>query len=271
MKKRTYFLSFIAATLLACAGCESTPEMEFDACECVRILNNKEVDHPFHDSCAAKVNVDKEFMEVFVKCQYAAITGTDTADVVIPENKPPELIMPSDGVYELDLEGSELRFLGKNSILGKKHGGTIQFLSGSVTITDTLLSAAEFVIDMTSVAGTGFDDEEESNNFAGHLMSADFFDSEKYPTATVVWTGDADNVFKLKGEADLTMKGVTKRIPLNVSLAPSDENNINIGGSLIINRTDFGVNYNSGSVFTDLGDHVIDDEVPVVFSLEISK
>jgi polyisoprenoid-binding protein YceI len=271
MNKRTYFLGLIAATLFACAGCESTPEVKLDACECVPIVNNKLEDNPMYDSCLVHIDTDAEFKKIFLKCQYAEITGQDTSNVVIPENKAPEVILPNDGTYALDLAESSIRFLGKNSLVGKKHNGTIGFASGSLTVQDTLVSAAEFVLDMSSLASAGFDDEEEGNNFAGHLKSADFFDVENHPTATVKLVSVNDKVYKVKGEADVTIKGITKRLPIHFSVAPSNENRINIGGSLLLNRTDFGVNYGSGSLFDNLGDNVIDDEVPVVFDLEISK
>ena len=71
--------------------------------------------------------------------------------------------------------------------------------------------SVDIAIDMKSV-NTGFDD------FNGHIQGEDFLDTAKFPTATfkstrVVFEGEAPKLI----EGQLTIKGVTKPVTLNVT------------------------------------------------------
>ena len=266
--KRVLVLFTSVILLIACT--EEPPPVA-DPCKCVDIINNHDTLNLTFDSCLHKMQFDPKFSLAFKKCQYAQITGGDTANIVIPEKKNVELKLPADGRYELDLEKSQIRFIGKNSILGSKHTGLFKLSEGFVITQDTVLAEAEFVIDMTSLSGTKFDDDENRQNFEMHLKSADFFDVEKHPTATLKLISANDRIYKIKTKAELTIKGKAQEMDLNVLVGASGERDLKMSGSLIMNRTDFGINYGSGSVFDNLGDNVIDDEVPVVFDLHLKR
>lgn len=96
-------------------------------------------------------------------------------------------------------------------------------------------------------------------NFDNHLKSADFFNVEKFTTATfvskkVVITGK--NTAKITG--DLTLVGVTKPITLNAKLNKIDVSPITqkrtagFTATAVIKRSDFGIDYAVPSV----GDNV---------------
>ena len=82
----------------------------------------------------------------------------------------------------------------------------------------------------------------------GHLQKPDMFDTEKYPTLTFKSTAIAktgDKAYKLTG--DLTMKGVTKSVTLDLTLLGTGENPrskkpmVGWKATGAIKRTDFGV------------------------------
>lgn len=96
-------------------------------------------------------------------------------------------------------------------------------------------------------------------NFDNHLKSADFFNVEKYTTATFVSkkvkiTGK--NTAKITG--DLTLAGVTKSITLNTKLnkkaiSPiTQKKTAGFTATAVIKRSDFGIDYAVPSV----GDNV---------------
>ncbi len=87
-------------------------------------------------------------------------------------------------------------------------------------------------------------------NFDNHLKGEDFFNIEKFPTATfvskkVVITGK--NTAKVSG--NLTLVGVTKPVTLDVKLNKIDINPIvqkrtaGFSATTVIKRSDFGINY----------------------------
>ena len=105
-----------------------------------------------------------------------------------------------------------------------------------------------------------------------HLRSADFFDVEKHPGITFSSTkvervkGAKD---KLKVTGDLTMRGVTKPVVLDVEF-PSTvvANKRGATATTRINRHDFGVSWNKS---LDAGGVVVGDEVAITLEIEFNK
>lgn len=83
--------------------------------------------------------------------------------------------------------------------------------------------------------------------FDEHLLSADFFDAAKFPSATFKSTKvEAAGQGKLKVTGDLTIKDITKPVVLDVTLNKADK--LEDGRGIIgfdatgtVKRTDFGV------------------------------
>ena len=106
-----------------------------------------------------------------------------------------------------------------------------------------------------------------------HLKSADFFDVAKFPTMTFKSKKvepAAGGGYKVTG--DLTMKGVTKEVVLDVEpLRPviKDQRGASRTGTTAttkINRQDFGVNWSRA---LDGGGVVVSDEVSVTIDVEL--
>jgi len=84
----------------------------------------------------------------------------------------------------------------------------------------------------------------------GHLLSADFFDAETYPTITFSSTSVepvSDDEWKVTG--DLTVRDVTKPVVLAVEFAgvsqdPWDNTRAGFSATTEIDREDFGLTWN---------------------------
>lgn len=88
-----------------------------------------------------------------------------------------------------------------------------------------------------------------SAGFTKHLLSGDFFDAAKHPTATFTSTSvqvDGDGA-KITG--DLTIKGITKPVTLDAKLYGAGTNpmtkkqTVGFSATTTIKRSDFGVGY----------------------------
>ncbi len=117
----------------------------------------------------------------------------------------------------------------------------------------------DITIDMTSV-------ETGAESFNGHIQGEDFFDTENYPEATFKSTEvvfDNDEPTAIEGE--LTIKGITKNVTLDIERFNNEEHPmlgkdaIGADASVTVKRSDFNA---------DKYVPAISDEVRIDISLE---
>ncbi len=143
------------------------------------------------------------------------------------------------------------------------HTGIVDLKSGALVFDGDKLTGGEFVVDMTSLIATDLEGEYKGK-LEGHLKSDDFFGVEKHPTSSLVFTkvsATGKNSYEVTG--DLTIKGITKAVTLDVSIYGSKAT-----ATLKVDRAEYDVRYGSGSFFDDLGDKTIYDEFDLVVDLE---
>jgi polyisoprenoid-binding protein YceI len=147
--------------------------------------------------------------------------------------------------YVADNQQSKLNWTGHSEIGSYAPNGTVQLRQGLFQVRNGQIGQARVDIDMRTI-------QHENGQMQTHLRGEDFFDTAKFPTA--VFTVQQINGGQASGL--LTIKGVTKPVsfPVVVTLAGDV---LRIKGQATIDRTIFGVNYNSSSFFVGLGDHAI--------------
>jgi polyisoprenoid-binding protein YceI len=107
-----------------------------------------------------------------------------------------------------------------------------------------------------------------------HLKSPDFFDVAKFPTITFKSKkAEAAGAGKFKLTGDLTLRGVTKEVTLDVegpSQALIAQGRARVGATATtkINRQDYGVSWSRS---LDGGGVVVSDEVVITLELELVK
>jgi polyisoprenoid-binding protein YceI len=103
----------------------------------------------------------------------------------------------------------------------------------------------------------------------GDLKSPSWFDADKFPTATFVSTSVAKGGAGLKVTGNLTLKGVTKQVVLDVDgptkpITGMDKKpHTGFSASTTIHRTDFGI----GAA----PDSIVSDEVKITLDLDFAK
>ena len=167
------------------------------------------------------------------------------------------------GTWTIDPVHSEVGFSVRHMMVSKVRGRFTNF-SGSITTADNPVeSTATAAIDLTSI-DTGSPQRDD------HLRSADFFEVEKYPTMTYRATGIRPDGDDWIVDGDLTLKGVTKNVPLHVELqgiGPDAYGGTRAGfsASAEINRRDFGVDFNAAM---ETGGVVVADKVTIQLEIE---
>src|SRR5690606_37996156 len=98
----------------------------------------------------------------------------------------------------------------------------------------------------------------------GHLKSDDFFGVAKFPTSTfkITSVSGKDKSYKVTG--DLTIKGITK----STSFALQIVDDQTATAALKIDRTKFGIEYQSSSFIENLKDKAIYDEFDLNVTLK---
>lgn len=168
--------------------------------------------------------------------------------------------------YVVDVASSQVAWKGTKPT-GDFHRGLVSLTSGELSLEEGAISAGNFVVDMTSLVLTDDGmDEETSGKFMGHMKSPDFFDVEGHSTATFSITGGtADSL-----TGNLTIKGISKSISIPYTLT-EEEGSVIANAEFSIDRTIWGVTYNSGNFFKDLGDYLIDDAIQFGVKLVATK
>jgi polyisoprenoid-binding protein YceI len=167
------------------------------------------------------------------------------------------------GTWSIDPVHSEVGFSVRHMMVSKVRGKFTTFSGEIVTGEQAADSSVTAEIDLSSI-NTGNDQRDE------HIRSADFFEVETYPKMTYKSTGvRADGAdYILDGE--LTLKGVTKNVPLRLELNgfgpdPFGGTRAGFTATTEINRRDFGVNFTAA---LQNGGAVVSDKVAIHLEIE---
>ena len=170
------------------------------------------------------------------------------------------------GTWNIDPVHSEVGFSVRHMMVSKVRGRFTTFSGQLVTGEDPVSSSVTAEIDLASI-NTGQEQRD------AHIRSADFFEVEKYPTMTYQSTGVRveDGEYVLDG--DLTLKGVTKSVPLKLELngfGPDAYGGTRAGFTATgeINRRDFNVNF---SAPMQNGGVVVADKIQLHLEIEAVK
>jgi polyisoprenoid-binding protein YceI len=99
------------------------------------------------------------------------------------------------------------------------------------------------------------------NGLIKHLKDPDFFDVKKFLFSTIAITRVASiNVVDKEITGNLTIKGVTHPVTFPAKMEVKD-GIVNANGKLVIDRTDWGIRYNSGKFYDKLADKTISDSI----------
>jgi polyisoprenoid-binding protein YceI len=167
--------------------------------------------------------------------------------------------------FEIIAAQSNIDWIGRK-VTGA-HNGTIGIKEGFLTFSDDGPAGGRFVIDTTSIKILDVTDPAANAQFAGHLASADFFNSALYPEAILAITTAAsagNNTYHIDG--DLTIKGITHPIRFDAQINDTGDT-VSSFGKIIVDRTKFGMKFRSGSFFHNPGDTLIYNDFDLIINI----
>jgi polyisoprenoid-binding protein YceI len=171
----------------------------------------------------------------------------------------------SVGTWAIDPVHSSIEFSVRHLMVSKVRGRFDTFGGAIVVAEDGTPSVT------AEIAVGSIDSGNEQRD--AHIKSADFFDAEKYPTATFTSTGMRANGDSYLVDGDFTLKGVTKPITLELEF-----NGTNPGmghgevagfeASVVLNRKDFGITIDMP---LETGGTVVGDKITITLEIEALK
>jgi polyisoprenoid-binding protein YceI len=177
--------------------------------------------------------------------------------------------------YNADLAASTVGFIGYG--VGKNHPGVFSLTDGVVSVQNGAVTGGKFTINIKSISMT----EKESyisEKLVPHLLSPDFFDAEKFGTATfeitsvAPYTASATDSSVVDGanftlSGNLTLKDSTKNVSFPAKLEVS-ETALSAVANFTIDRTQWGMSYGNDK---SLKDKMIMPEVTIALNLKAAK
>ena len=169
------------------------------------------------------------------------------------------------GTWDIDPAHTEVGFVVRHLVVTKVRGRFANFSGTVVTAENPLDSRVEVEVDLNSITTN-------NEHRDGHLRSADFFEVEKYPTMTYKASGVRQEGDKFVLDGELTLKDVTKVVPLTFELNGIGQNPLT-GGTVAgfsataqINRRDFNVNFEG----VQNGIAVVADKIEIHIEAELT-
>jgi polyisoprenoid-binding protein YceI len=153
----------------------------------------------------------------------------------------------------VDVTKSIINWTGHADIGTYAPAGTLNVKDGSVHMNAGSITTASITIDMNSM-------KQDNEHLLEHLKSDDFFNVEKYPESTININRVSNGV--AYGQLKIKDKTLPFQCPVLITTSAGP---ITITGKAVIDRTKFGIIYNSGNFFSGLGDKAIRNTFDIGF------
>ena len=170
--------------------------------------------------------------------------------------------------WKINLEKSVILWWGSKPT--GVHNGTIGFKDGYINIEGGSIANAKVSIDMSTIKVVDMNAEKNAK-LENHLKTGDFFQIDLFPLASFELTtiDGADSALKVSG--NLIIKDSTKNISFSAVSMTTDSSIHLVSDSFTIDRTKWGITYKSNSIFDNLGEKFIDDQVGIKLEIYGSK
>lgn len=183
----------------------------------------------------------------------------------------------ADGIeYAVDTDASLVNWQGSKPT--GTHTGTVDIKEGTLKVKDGKITGGEFIIDLATIINHDLEDPEMNTKLVDHLKSEDFFFVSEYPTAVFTIAEVNEKPEQKYGLAtsheitgNLKMKDKEHSITFPAKVYISDDKIDAETIQFVIDRTHWNVNYGSNSVFKDLKDNFIHDDMGLKIKLIAKK
>lgn len=186
-----------------------------------------------------------------------------------------QTVATTSGADYLIDSASVVGFTGNG--VGKNHPGTFKLTDGKISVADGKVTSGSFTINIAGIILTE-PAEMIQTKLKGHLLSPDFFDAAKYPTAkfeitkiTDYTSNETDKSVVAGANAlvsgNLTLKDSTKNVSFPAVIIVT-ETEVTAKANFNIDRTQWGMSYGNDK---SLKDKFISPEVNIAIDIKAKK
>jgi polyisoprenoid-binding protein YceI len=166
------------------------------------------------------------------------------------------------GTWDIDPAHTDVGFVVRHLVVTKVRGRFDKVQGEIVTGENPLDSSVDITIDLRSVSTN-------NNQRDDHLRSPDFFEVDTHPEMTYRASGARQDGDKFVLDGELTLKGVTRVVPLTFELNgfgadPWGGTRAGFSATAEINRKDFNVNFDG----VNNGIAVVADKIDIHIEVE---
>ena len=168
--------------------------------------------------------------------------------------------------WAIDTSHSQVGFTVRHMVFAKVRGEFKQWSAELELGDDLSASKVNVEIETASI----FTNEEKRD---GHLRSADFFDSEKFPKMTFVSKRVEKSGGDLRLVGDLTIRGTTHEVTLEVEETgrgkdPWGQDRVGFAAKTTIDRTKWGLTWNAA---LEAGGVLVSEKVDISIAIQAVK
>jgi polyisoprenoid-binding protein YceI len=141
----------------------------------------------------------------------------------------------------VDITKSEVGWSAKS--ISDTHEGKVSLSEARLEFSNGKLTGGMFVADMNTIVVTDIADSTDNSHFVAHLTDEDFFETNKFPTASFVITGvtpGENNRYDIAG--NMKIKNVEQPVNFEAVMV-DDEAGKRLTAQFTIDRTRFGIEY----------------------------
>jgi len=174
--------------------------------------------------------------------------------------------------YAVNTKTSKVMWKGSKPL--GSHSGTINLYSGNFKMTNGNITSGKISINMHTITNTDLEAGNGKENLEAHLKGTvegkegDFFNVMEYPAANF----EVTNVLEKGGatylEGNLTIKDKVNPISFPITITPEGKSMTIKSEPFIIDRTNWGIHFMSKSIFDNLGENFISDDIEISFELK---
>jgi polyisoprenoid-binding protein YceI len=150
----------------------------------------------------------------------------------------------------------------------EKHVGYVSISKGELWVENNRLVGGAATIDMNAME---FADKNDKNTPIQHLQSADYFDVKRFPFASIeISQVDSLNDKTVQISGYLTIKTVSRLVSFPATI-DIQKGVLTANAKLTIDRTNWGINFQSGKFYKKMADEIVSDEIDFEIKIVAKK